>query len=87
MCLKIFSLTVFLLALSQKAQSQFPDRFIISLAHFTQPNLGAAVPRCSATILTIRHVLTTASCANVAYPVELATHIETLINGGSSVGK
>lgn len=41
------------------------SRFILSVAHYEQPDLDTLVNRCIASVITERHVLTTATCVDV----------------------
>lgn len=47
-------------------------RFIVNVAHFKFPDLTTAVTRCSASVITNVHVLTTASCVTVKFPQQVA---------------
>lgn len=78
---------IFLLTILHQACSQVPDRFIVDIAQFMQPQLGNATVRCSATLITNRHLLTTAACAMVPYPWLIAIQILTEVESGSSIGR
>lgn len=50
---------------SKLYNESFSPDFIVNVLHYTAPNFDHAIIRCSATIITVRHVLTTASCVDV----------------------
>lgn len=74
--MKFNFIVVLFVTLNQYAQCQ---RFIVDVAYFLPPNLTPIATLCSGTVITSRHVLTTASCANVLLPFQVAiTAHETL---------
>lgn len=57
---------IFLLSLTHRNSLQQNDaRFIVNVAHYTLPDIDTAKIRCAASIITNRHVLTTANCVIV----------------------
>lgn len=58
--------------------SQVPgeDRFAASIHHYSQPYLNRSVYACGATVITSRHVLTTARCVDVSHlSLEVAVEV------------
>lgn len=62
------------------------QRFMVRLGHFRQPYLNLTEIRCTATLISLRHSLTTASCVIVEAPTLIAINIEivTLIPEGGN---
>jgi hypothetical protein len=58
-------LVIFLFLIHQSACQPSASRFILNVAHYTLPDLETAENRCVATVITDRHVLTTATCVSV----------------------
>lgn len=54
--------SIFLLALNHESSAQ-NERFIVNVNEFNSRDLSVSRFRCSGTIITNRHVLTTAACA------------------------
>jgi hypothetical protein len=58
-------LLIFLAFVHQNSSQPSASRFILNVAHYTLPNLDTAEYRCVASVITERHVLTTANCVSV----------------------
>lgn len=63
LCVKMFKfvLPLFLIAVCKHGQAQ--ERFIAIITEYALDNFSGAVGRCPGTIITDRHLLTTAACA------------------------
>lgn len=82
---QIFSLIC--LALIQQSSGQ-TDRFIVDVVSFTPPNHSPRILRCSGTVITPQHILTTASCASVSDSTQsLAIHVPTSSDSSVEGGK
>lgn len=53
-------------------------RFIVYIAHFPHPFLNETVKKCVGTLVSVLHILTTASCVTVQLPTRIAVHAETM---------
>jgi hypothetical protein len=43
----------------------YPEKFIVKVGHYSLPNLSSTSVKCSGTVVSSRHVLTTASCVSL----------------------
>jgi hypothetical protein len=59
-------------------------RFVVNVAHFIFPDIGTAVVRCAASVITNVHVLTTASCVVVQPPRAIAVQATVSTDSGHS---
>lgn len=62
-------ITLFALSFVAKAHSQ---SFIVRVVQFFPLNLNRATFRCFGTVFTPNHVITTANCVTVLFPLEIA---------------
>lgn len=62
------TLTLVLVLLTINSVLAVPEKFIVKVGHYTLPSLSTSVVKCFGTVISSRHVLTTASC--VALPIE-----------------
>jgi hypothetical protein len=58
-------LIVVLLVLHQSSSLE-PKRFLVKIGQYTRPHLSTTTVRCSGTVVSSRHVLTTADCATLS---------------------
>jgi hypothetical protein len=59
-------------------------RFVVNVAHFIFPDIGTAIVRCAASVITNVHVLTTASCVVVQPPQAIAVQATVSSDSGDS---
>ena len=64
---------------------QTTGRFIVNVVHYSPGSIQSPTVRCSGTIITSKHVLTTASCVTV--PATLQVGIQTETSNGLSTGE
>lgn len=53
------------------------SRFIVFLGHFVQPFLNETVIQCAGTLISVQHILCTASCVVVESPTQIAVEVST----------
>lgn len=53
-------------------QSSSQSRFMVDVTYFTPPRLTGGATLCTGAAISIRHVLTTASCVQVPLPQQVA---------------
>lgn len=72
-----------ILALIYRVDCQLTNRFLVDIAHFTSGNISTAVVQCAGTVISQRHVITTATCVNVQLPTAVAIRFEsyTVVQG------
>jgi hypothetical protein len=83
----VFKLLLVFLAIHQAASQS--DRFIVKVTEFVKPNFfGDKIFRCYSSVITDKHVLTTARCATTPSGKGLAitTEITTIWENGASSG-
>lgn len=67
--MKLIFVTIIFLVLHENVVK---SQFLVEVVQFIQPNLNKVDVRCTGTLLTNQFVITTASCAKVSPPYELA---------------
>lgn len=63
------------------------SRFILNVAYYEQPDLDTFVNRCIASVITERHVLTTATCVDVEPSQGVAVVAEVIAGNYSEKSK
>lgn len=81
---KSIFLYIFLCSLLSVGFSLEPAKFIVKVGHYTEPNLGTTIIKCSGTIVSSRHVLTTARCVT---PIQISQGISVVQNFESNACK
>jgi hypothetical protein len=71
-------LSIFLLSIFNLCNSQVnPNRFIVDIVQYSQPNFVDSSFRAYGTVISRRHVLTTANAVSVSQPFQIAVQLTT----------
>lgn len=85
---KFLLLSVVLVLFCQSQAQEVDERFIVLVHEHERDNLGRAVERCPGTIITTRHLLTTAACAIPSNSsLDIAVDIWIVFPGGGGFSK